>query len=234
MVKILGSKNSDEELVIASVEGDVFSRVPFEVREQMQYLFSRLEVHNGGVPFSLGITSSMSGEGVSFISQALAAVLSEDLGHRTCLVRTNWWSEGDALDTTNLGLAGVLRGTATIDDVLLQTRFPRLSIMPSGALPAFQRALFAKTDAVANVLDQLRGQFDHVLLDLPANSTTPASLILGAAADATLLVVRQRTTQIDQVEHATDDLRNANLLGIVINDNQVSLPSVFQRRLLDA
>ena len=234
MGKFGESDQTSEELVIADVDGDVIARIPADAREQMQYLYSRLEVHRGGVPFSLGITSSIGDEGVTFVSQALAAVLSEDVGRRICLVRTNWWSDSDEIDRTNLGLADLLRGSVTVDEVLMPTRFPRLAILPSGAVPVLQRALLAKTDALAAVLEPLRDQFDHVVLDLPAIAETAASLTLGAAAESTLLVVRQRTTQIDQVERAVDDLRHTNLLGIVMNDNHVSLPMMFQRRLLDA
>ena len=234
MAKLLGSHKPDGELVIAGADGDVIARIPNETREQMQYVYSRLELHGDGLPFCVGITSSMAGEGVSFVSRALAAVLSEDVGRRVCLIRANWWSEGEEIDTVNPGLSGLLGGTATLDEVLLPTRYPRLTILPSGQVPTFARSPLTKTEPMAEAVDHLRHRFDHVLVDLPAIETTAGSLTLCAATDGVIVVVRQRTTTIDQVERSVEDLRHTTVLGIVLNDNHVALPAMLQRRLLDA
>ena len=234
MARLLGFHKPGDELVIARSAGDVVARIPPETREQMQYVFSRLELHGAGLPFSVGITSSMAGEGVSFVGRALAAVLSEDVGRRICLVRANWWSEGEEIDTVNPGLSGLLGGTATLDEVLVPTRYPRLTILPSGQVPTYARSPLAKTEPMIDVLDRLRSRFDHVLVDLPAIETTAGSLTLCAATDGVIVVVRQRTTTIDQVERSVDDLRHTTVLGVVLNDNHVALPAMLQRRLLDA
>lgn len=234
MASFRDSDRESGELVVATDEGTVVCRVPAASRQQMQYLYSRLEVHSGGVPFSIGVTSSISGEGVSFVTNALGAVLAEDVGRRTCVVRANWWSGDEAVDGANGGLAGVLRGEINVETAIVPTRYAALSIMASGEVPALHRALLSKTEGMTAVLARLRDRFDHVLLDLPALSESASALTLGAAADASLLVVRQQTTQIDQVERAVDDLRHTSLLGVVMNDNHVALPKALQRRLLDA
>lgn len=234
MASLRDSDRESGELVVATDGGTVVCRVPAASRQQMQYLYSRLEVHSGGVPSSIGVTSSISGEGVTFIANALAAVLAEDVGRRTCIVRANWSSGDEDIDGANPGLAGVLRGEINVDSAIIPTRYSALSIMASGKVPALHRSLLAKTEGMAVVIERLRDRYDHVLLDLPALSESAAALTLGAAAEASLLVVRQHTTQIDQVERAVADLRHTSLLGVVMNDNHVSLPNVLQRRLLDA
>ncbi|MEL6985463.1 MAG: hypothetical protein AAFO29_23735, partial [Actinomycetota bacterium] len=72
------------EIIIGTTDGQPVARVPAKVREEMRYLWTRLQVHGGDLPSSIGVTSRSRGEGVSFTSQALAAVLART--GETCLV----------------------------------------------------------------------------------------------------------------------------------------------------
>jgi Mrp family chromosome partitioning ATPase len=186
------------------------------------------------VPNSVAVTSAISGEGVTFMSHALAAVLSEDLGSRTCLVGANWWSVENELPDSYPGLAGLFRDGIEIDDVLIETRYERLTVIGSGTLPDPQRTMLSTTERMTALLAELRARFDHVILDLPATTTSTSALTFAAAADASLLVARQRMTRIDQVESAVADMRHTRLLGVVLNDNLLYMPRALQRRLLDA
>lgn len=232
MLKFRDRSHVGQELVIGTEGGVALARIPPGIRQQIQYLWTRLLVHDGEVPHSVGVTSQLSGEGVSFTSRALAAVVGRT--RRTCLVEANWWGTGVPLPDPNPGLAGVLQGSSQIDDVLVQTNHPGLAILPSGELPASGRAVVSNTEAMSALLEELRHRFEHVVIDLPAITTSATALSFAATAESSLLVVRQRVTRIDQVESATSDLRHTRLLGVVLNDNRVSMPRFLQRRLLDA
>lgn len=219
------------ELVIATAGGEPVGRVPGDVRVQMQYLCTRMDIHEGGIPRSLAITSSTSGEGVTFVSRALAATLSEDLGRRTCLVGANWWDDDQGGNLA--GLAEVVRDGWALADVLISTRSDRLHLLEPGNVERHQRARLATSNSLDPVLRALEAEFDHVLIDLPALSTSAAALTFAAAADATLLVARQRMTRVDQVERAVADLRHTRLLGVVLNDHELAIPVALQQRLLE-
>lgn len=225
------TKDVPSELVIRTEDGLALARVPPTIRQQVRYLWTRVQVHDGDVPHSIGVTSQLSGEGVSFTARAVAAVLAR-LG-RTCLVEANWWGQGVPLLDQSPGLAGVLLGNNTVDEVLISTDHPGLSILPCGESSVAGQAVMADTDAVSVVLDRLRQRFDYVIVDLPAISTSATALSFAAATDASLLVVRQRVTAVDQVERAVADLRHTRLLGVVLNGNRIYMPKFLQRRLLD-
>jgi Mrp family chromosome partitioning ATPase len=223
-------KTGGNEIVIASSDGVPLARIPAPVREQIRYFWTRLQVHEGAVPRSIAVTSNMSGEGVSFISHALAAVLART--GETCLLESNWWGNGVPLTSTNAGLAGVLLGQASLEDVLVPSDHPGLAILPAGELADPSQAVMANTESMRAILEILYRQFDYVILDLPAIKTSAVSLSFAAAAEASLLVVRQKVTRIDQVESATRDLRHTRLLGVMINGSRLSTPNFVQRRLI--
>ncbi len=234
MLSFLKRSDSEGGIVIRSADGAPLARVPQPMRQEMQYLWTRLEVHDGDVPRSVALTSQMSGEGVSFVSRSLAAVLARQ--GPTCLIDANWWGTRLPLQEDdvepNPGLAGLLQGDLRADDVLIPTDHGELWIVPAGDLDVSPSLVVSSADAMSGVLDQLHDRFRYTILDLPAIATSSTALSFAAAADASLLVVRQRVARVDQVESAANDLRHTRLLGVILNDDHVSMPRFLQRRLL--
>lgn len=230
------AKDRDEdspELVIALRDGTPLARIPENTRVQLQYLSTRLEL-NGGMPSSIAITSALPGEGVTYIAQALAAVLSQDLGRRICLIDANWSSAEPSFEVDGPGLAGVMLDTAALDDQIQATRYGNLSLIGAGELTAADRSRLSISERMAKVLVRLQGRFDHVLVDLPAVSASTSALTITSVCDAALLVTRQRATRPDQIEAAIEDLHPTRVLGIILNDYRLRMPSFLERRLLDA
>ncbi|MEM9561973.1 MAG: hypothetical protein AAGA93_05115 [Actinomycetota bacterium] len=230
MLEFRRTKSATPETLIRAADGTVLARIPPAIAQEVQYLWTRLELHDTAAARTLGLTSQLSGEGVSFTARALAAMLA--LRGTTCLVESNWWGENLPVADVSGGLAGVLAGSTTLDDALVSTSDPSLSILPAGPAPFGGTGALPQTDAMAELLDRLRQRFDHTIIDLPAISTSAISLNFAAEADATLLVVRHRVTRVDQVESAIGDLRHTRLVGVVLNDTKLSMPKFLQRRLL--
>lgn len=231
MRKLLRRSPRGAETVVRQADGTVLARVPWRIREDVRYLWTRLQVHGGDLPHSIGITSHLSGEGVTFTSMALATVLART--GETCLVEANWWG-ATAQENDAAGLVDVLRGSAAVSESVFKTNQTGLSILPAGNLLASGQAVMANTEAMKAVLEELHKEFVYVIVDLPAISTSATALSFAAATDASILVARQRVTRVDQVESAVEDLRHTRLLGVVLNGNRVSMPKFVQRRLLDA
>ena len=224
------SRGLTSEIVIRDTDGSALARVPPKVRQEMQYLWTRLEVHDGDMPASVAITSQVSGEGVSFISRALAMVLSRQ--GSVCLVEANWWGQGLPMANTGEGLVGVLLGSSELDEALMPTGHANLTVLPAGDMVASGGTVAFSGEAVTHVLTELGRRVNHVVIDAPALTTSSVALTLTAAADAALLVARQRVTRVDQVESAVNDLRHTRLLGVVLNNSRVAMPRFLQRQLL--
>ena len=169
-------------------------------------------------PRVIVITSSVPNEGKSTTAINIALALAEG-DHNVVLV------DGDLrrprldkyLDLVGgVGFSTVLAGRASLDDVLQKTRFPKLTVLTSGAVPPNPSELLGSL-AAQKVFAELRSRFDYVVVDsCPLLAVTDAA-ILAADADGVLLVARFGKTKREQLTHAVRNLRDvgAPLLGAI-------------------
>jgi receptor protein-tyrosine kinase len=167
-------------------------------------------------PRLIVITSSMPNEGKSTTALNAALALAEG-GSNVALV------DGDLRRprlATYLGLvetvgfSTVLAGQTSLDEALQKTRFPRLTVLTSGAVPPNPSELLGSV-AAQKTMSELRSRFDYVIVDsCPLLAVTDAA-ILAADADGVLLVARFGHVKRDQLAQAVRHLRGvgAPLLG---------------------
>ncbi len=219
---------------ITDEAGRPLFRASAKVASSVRYLLARIQLNDAaGLPQRLAVTAALRGEGATFVSQTIAAVIAHDLNRRCCLVDLNWGNPTNYESATrdSSGLADVVTSGMTLDDVLVTTAEPNLMIMPAGIVPVPQRPVLAKSDRLAEVIDELAEHFDHLVLDLPAVLATSDALALALLCDAYALVVHQGVTTQDQVLDAFDELRGVVNLGIILNRDSTKIPK-FLRRLV--
>jgi capsular exopolysaccharide synthesis family protein len=114
------------------------------------------------------------------------------------------------------GLSTVLTGQATLRDVLIRTRFPRVTVLASGAVPDNATVLL-ESRAAGDVLTELGETFDYVIVDSPPLLVTDAA-IWATLAQGVLLIARFGSTKRQPLAHAAAILgrAGAQLLGTVI------------------
>ena len=95
---------------------------------------------------------------------------------------------------------------------------PNLSLLPSGSAYSYPAELLA-SQKMLDLLDYWRARYDHIILDTPPASLFTDAVVLGAHADAVLLVARSGTTTKYSLRHSRDLLQraNANIAGVVLN-----------------
>lgn len=212
----------------AAVAGDVpVAVIAGRATNEMSRLRARLEVQDDGVPGSIAVTSAVTGEGVTFTSQALAVVLARDGGQPTCHVSAGWTARHGAP-----GFAELIDDDVALETIVMETSVPQLSIIPPGNPQPGKEGVAPTAKRAEELVALLREKFAHVVLDLPALSVSPVALILSGAADASLIVARHRATRLDQVESAVAELRHTRLLGVVLNDFRPATPGLLRRRLI--
>src|SRR5699024_8696800 len=93
-----------------------------------------------------------------------------------------------------------------------------LTVLSSGAIPPNPSELL-QTQAMSDLLADLRKQFDVILIDAPPLLPVTDAAILASQADGAVLVVRHGKTTRDQVHHSVDRLEGvgARLVGTVLN-----------------
>ena len=116
-----------------------------------------------------------------------------------------------------IGLSDVIIGKEE-----LVTAFHRynknLVILTSGKIPPNpSEMLSSKTMTV--LLEELKNNFDYIILDTPPVQAVTDSQILSTKSDGTIIVVKAERTKKDSVENSINLLKkvNANIIGTVLN-----------------
>jgi capsular exopolysaccharide synthesis family protein len=117
------------------------------------------------------------------------------------------------------GLIDYLIGNAKLDEVLIKSEIPNLSIILSGTIPP-NPAEMLDSQEMRNFLKKLRDQFDLIIIDSPPVIAVTDSEILTSMVDGTILVVSSENTEIEMMEKSVDLIRreNTQFLGTVLNN----------------
>jgi Mrp family chromosome partitioning ATPase len=130
-------------------------------------------------------------------------------------------------------LIDAIEGRASIDDIIVATTNPRLSLVHAGELPLARRPAVAASASLQTVIDDVAARFDHIVLDLPPVLASSDAIRLAQLADSFALVVRHGVTTTRQVEAALDELASVPPMGVILNRYATRIP-LFLRRLVGA
>jgi len=167
------------------------------------------------------VTSALPGEGKSATTANLAVVLAET-GVRTLLIDTDLRrprAERFLGVPNGAGLRQALEGSRTLDDVVLATEIPNLSIVRSGSIPDDPVSLLAGPHA-DSVFHDMRRLGDIVICDAPPTLPVADASILAEVADVVLFVHDPAISSRTALEDAVRQLRTAGgeIAGGVYNN----------------
>lgn len=168
------------------------------------------------------ITSSVPGEGKSFISSNLAAAFAQN-GESTLLIdcdlRLGRVHKIFGISNEK-GFSNLLIGQNVVDcaDYIKKTSIQDLYVIPRGNVPPNPSELLNSSNA-KKVVKFLREKFDRIIFDgVPINGL-PDSLIVAGFVDRVVLVTSVGHTNIDELNDAKKALEkiDANIAGVVVN-----------------
>lgn len=171
-------------------------------------------------PLVTVVTSSGSGDGKSFISGNLTLSFA-DQGHRTLLIDGDIRRGGQhrLLGLTGKpGLTDYLMGKAELDEVIRETPFPHLRLLPCGTRLQGGVELLGSRKMAA-LLAELKKTHDVIIIDSPPLGAGVDPFILSTLAGHVLLVLRADYTdlQFTEAKMAMLDRLPVRKLGAVLN-----------------
>lgn len=185
----IGYSTKDTNLLVAEHPKSMVSESFRSLRSALFYLSSDKKCKK------VLVTSSVSGEGKTFVSINLASALALS-GKKTCLIGMDLRRPklSEYLGVSNqTGLSNYLVDKANIDEIIIQSSYENLFVVPSGPIPPNPAELLLKSK-MQDFLNLLDENFDVIVMDTPPIGLVSETMDLMRFSDVNLYIVRQDYT----------------------------------------
>lgn len=173
------------------------------------------------LPKTILITSSVPGEGKTFLAANLGITMAQSLEHHVLIVEADIRrpSVAKLLGLSNeRGLVNYLQGEAELGALLQKTAFEKLSVLPSGPVPINPAELLDSTRMEAMLAELAQRYSDRlVIIDSPPLNVASETAVLAKFADQVLFVVRSGLAGRGHVKKAVESIDRQKIIGIIFN-----------------
>jgi capsular exopolysaccharide synthesis family protein len=219
----VGHSDEQEVLIISGSDRKFISEQFRIIRANLQYILPKKDKS------TILVSSSMSGEGKSFIATNIAGVMAIS-GKKTVImefdIRKPKILKGLGIERKNhKGITNYLMGKAAIEDIILPIeRMSNLYVIGCGPIPPNPAELILDAK-LEELFREVKERFDVVVLDTAPVGLVSDAIELGKYADASIYIVRHNYTFKKQVQLVEELYSGKKLphLSIVINDVKAKL-----------
>jgi len=219
----VGHSDEDDVLIISGSDRKFISEQFRIIRANLQYVLPHKEKP------TILVTSSMSGEGKSFIATNIGGVMAIS-GKKTVIlefdIRKPKILKGLGIDRKNhKGITNYLMGKATIDDIILPIEsMNNLYVIGCGPIPPNPAELILDSK-LEDLFREVKERFDVVVVDTAPVGLVSDAIELGKYADASIYIIRHNYTFKKQVQLIEELYSGKKLphLSIAINDVQAKM-----------
>jgi capsular exopolysaccharide synthesis family protein len=205
------------------------------VSEQYRSLRARLVNMNAQNAHQvIAVTSSLPQEGKSVTTINLGIVMAEGNEHQVLIADADFRRASIARMLgveAEPGLVELIRGRASLADVLRPTPLPNLKLITVGATVDKNYGELVGASATRAILAQLRERFDYTFLDTPPVNTVSDVSMLAPHCDGIMLVIAMRRTSEATVQEAVRTLQTTNvkILGCILSRHQNERGHYYER-----
>lgn len=214
-----------EELITYNDPKSPIAEIFRTLRTNIQFMASNKALK------TLLVTSSMPGEGKSWVSANLILAFAKE-GKKVLIVDADM-RKGRMHKVFNIdkkpGLSNYLSGIIDKEDkdnvfnYIKRTNIENLYIMPTGDVPPNPSELLL-SERTTKLVETLKGIFDMVIFDGTPSLIVTDAVILARQVDATLIVTAYKTTKMGDIEKIKKHIEKVGgkIAGIVINKIPIS------------
>ena len=168
------------------------------------------------------VTSATQGEGKTSLASQLGTSMAT-AGMRTLIVDCDLRNPSihKLFDLTlQMGVSEVLLQEVDAADAVQPTSVPNLWVIPAGQCSTRVITALAQGHPLETLFNQLRGQFDFIIVDSCPVLPVADALLIGQHVDGVVFSIMQDISQLPKVQVASEKLQQLNvpLLGAVVNN----------------
>lgn len=217
-----------KELIVYQDPKSPISEVFRTLRTNIQFMNTKGKLR------SILITSTLPGEGKSWISANLAITFAQ-AGRKVIIIDADM-RKGRQYSIFGLsptpGLSNYLSGidsdyneveTTNLLNFIQETEIENLSVISAGNVPPNPSELLI-TSKMDELIEKLKDSYDIIIIDGTPSQLVTDSLILTRIVDSTLIVTASKQTKKEDLKKVIRNIKNVggNISGIVVNKLEIS------------
>ena len=211
-----------EQLPVLEYKDDIVSESFRSLRSALRFMFPHSKKAN-----TILITSSISGEGKTFVSANLAVV--QAISNKKTVVlefdlrKPKFKHYFKEAKINRKGLSNYLSGMITdIDDIIVPTDINNLDLILTGPIPPNPSELILN-DFTAKLFEELAQKYDQIIIDTPPMGLVSDAMELQKFADITIFIVREDHTIKSHIKDIDERKKLIKNIGIIYNDFKVNM-----------
>jgi len=181
------------------------------------------------------VTSCFNGEGKTTAAVSMAHALTINGISKVLLIdgnpRTHRLHELYGTEDAP-GLLQLIAGTAGVGEVVRETKYPHVYVMPFGEKNGARPNLL-KDGRLRETMEMLREHYDYVLMDGHSAMASSDAVMVASCFEGTLLVVECERTKWEVVQMTSEKIRmvGGHVLGTILNRRRYYIPRLLYRIL---
>jgi capsular exopolysaccharide synthesis family protein len=173
------------------------------------------------------ITSFLPGEGKTFTSVNLAAILAKS-GKRTVLIELDLHKpriyKRFGLPPQTKGITTYITDQNSFEEIISETQIPHLFCIYAGPIPP-NPSEFVLSEKMKGLIDRAKKEFDYVIIDTPPAGLLSDSVYLIQHVDASVFVLNTRTSTKRVITFIEDIIEANKIKNILLLLNGVTRSS---------
>jgi len=220
---VVGNNGTDSNLAVFTKPKSGVAESFRALRSNIQFLFTRSTKDKCK---TIIVTSSVSGEGKTFVSMNMATVFALG-GKKTILVGMDLRKPKifENFEVSNeKGVVNYLIGEENIEAIIQKTKIPNLDVIIAGPIPPNPSELLISS-ATEELISSLKENYDYIILDTPPIGLVSDAVELLKYADSTLYIVRQNYSQTGMLKMINEKYIKEEItnISIILNDFTMKL-----------
>jgi capsular exopolysaccharide synthesis family protein len=218
VVGVIGHVNKSDNLIVNNSPKSRVAEAFRSVRTNLQYFGS--ESKNKVIM----ISSSVGGEGKSFITMNLASILAMQ-DHKVIILGMDLRKPKIFQDfnlSNDAGVVSYLVGVGKLADLIKPSGVHNLDIIPAGPVPPNPAELLAKP-ALGQLLDELGKTYDYIIIDTPPLGIVSDAFLIKNYSHLNIYVVRENYSKKEYIRSLNEmvELGKINNLCLLLNDSRL-------------